>query len=175
MKPTGTNLLVALTWAASMLATPIMAAAQLQPGMRLRIHTNAGGKALVGTLVAVSGDTLSVQAASENHLIVASTVRRVEMSQGIGNRGRQYAGVGAAAGAVGGALWGIFAHNACEANRQCFFENPGPEVVAGAFLGGAAGAGLGYLFGRTRKVEQWRRIELRIGWTQTRLQLVVRS
>lgn len=141
------RVLTGLAAAALLAAAP--AAAQIEPGERVRVHV-AGQRSIVGTLRSLDEATLVVKAEGSNDVVTVSRsrLRGVDLSE---RRSRKK--VGGLIGFVGGAAAGVatgIAADATEETVYCIFLPPeecgnyrAGRVIAFGVLGGALGATLG--------------------------------
>jgi hypothetical protein len=153
---------------------PLTAAAQVQPGQRVRIRSTAVDSLVVGTLTSITADTLVVQTTDGARPLGTRTVQRIDVSQGMGHAGGHGAKIGAFVGALAGALGGFVSHQECSAEGSCFFDEPVPEVLGAAVAGALAGAGAGFLIGATQRRERWKPAALDVAVTPARVQLSLR-
>jgi hypothetical protein len=156
------------------LLLPAALPAQIQTGQRLRVRTTTAPEPLIGTLLSFSTDTLILQTADDTLPLGIRTIQRVEVSRGMGHAGGRGAKIGAFVGVPAGAILGVVAHQSCTEDDACFYEEPLPEIVGGAFFGGLAGAGLGYIIGSTKRREQWKEASLNVAFTGTAVRVAVR-
>lgn len=150
---------------------PGAAPAQVQAGQRLRIQTSAVDTPVIGTLVRQSADTLFVQTPEGAQPVGVRTIRRIDVSQGMGHAGRRGAAIGAAVGAVLGAVGGAASYQRCSDTNTCFFNEPLPEILGGTIAAAALGAGVGFLIGATQRSERWKRVALDVAVTPARVQI----
>lgn len=145
-----------------MIAAPSSLAAQQAPApagatggplVRLSTPTIVERPRVVGTLLDVSADALSVRTGTGETVVVPRPlVRRYEVSRGRLPRGpavRRAVLVGLALGAVAGAVF-TPDHAEGESSRVM------PYTLTGAAIGGAVGG----VFGSVNRPERWERTEL---------------
>lgn len=160
---------------AALLAIPAAARAQpmeeLAAGTRVRVAAPATGR-LVGTVSAVRGDTLLVLSRGGVHALPLSSVRTLQVSRGRPTRLESALEGGAAGlvlGIVGGAAGAVLGDltisdgdcNGSEDDLLCFSTGEWALIgaVAGAPLGVAYGAVVGFVFPR----ERWRSVGVQSG------------
>ena len=137
------------------LASRTLAAQTLSGGERIRVR-HAGESARVGTLVALTNDTLVVRWANDSAAsrLPVAQVSRLEVSRGTERRILPRTGRGFIFGAAAGAVIG-FAGGAmedCEHELICF--GPAGGALAGATVLGVTGAVIGALTGLAPS-ERW--------------------
>ncbi len=131
-----------------------------KPGLRVRVRaTGLGGRRVVGEILAVDEQTLSLGRPDRMEPIVIprSAIREWEVSEGRETRARAGATVGAVVAGLGGLLFGTllggFANFECESS--CHPAAPYAGGALGAALGAGAGAVVGRLVGSTMESESW--------------------
>jgi hypothetical protein len=133
-------------------------------GERVRITTASqqGGERIVGSVVAVQGDTLLLRSsgAVAPRPVAFAAIRELEVSfgrEGKTARGLLYGGlIGAAAGGAFGAV--AYQKPDCDSSAWICDElapRRSASVVVGAALGAVAGLAVGGLWGATHPTERW--------------------
>lgn len=132
------------------------------PGDRIRVTTTESFQ-LIGTLSAMSPDSLELTTEEREVRIPLNMVERFEVSTGQ----KRNTGKGALIGlAVGGLALGLASlaadgESECAGGDLCFdFPPPGVRFVIGGVLGGLIGAGVGALIGRSSRSDRWERVSV---------------
>jgi hypothetical protein len=163
LRPVALSIVLSLL---SLLSLAGQGAPKLAPGARVRLTTSWSALPLVGTVVAVDGDSVRIRpedpALFPDHptsvAIARSSIRGLEVAvKGHSNAGKG-ALIGLSIGVIGGAAGGAAG---CQPDPNGFnVVGPGPCAAAGALIFGALGAGLGALIGSSGRSEHWERVAL---------------
>jgi hypothetical protein len=137
-------------------ASPAGAASAVAPGARVRV-TSPGGEPRVGTLVALTPDTLVARwAAGDSGAVALAQVTGLEVSRGLRARPWQGAGYGLLTGAGIGGVIGLVSYRGCGGRDNCIESgNAGTNAAAAALVIGAAGALVGGVVGALSRSEAW--------------------
>ena len=153
-------------WAAAQEASPSRAPAAVAPGARVRVTAPGGAEPRVGTLVALTPDTLTARwATGDSGAVALAEVTGLEVSRGLRGRPWRGAGLGFLGGAVIGAVWGAKTYEGCNPQEPCidFAGSDAASATAGAIVLGAAGALVGGVVGALWRAEAWRPVALERG------------
>ena len=137
-----------------------LAGQAISPGSRVRV-THPGEGTRVGTVVALTADTLEVRFAgrSDAALMSLDQVSRVDVSRGKERRVLRRAGVGFLVGAGIGAVSGAIAESQCDpATDFICLGADGGALLGGVFLG-AVGGIVGAIVGLAPS-ERWERVHV---------------
>lgn len=132
--------------------------ADLPRGTRVRVTTIAPAPRVVGSLVAVDGDSVRiVKSHRDTVALPLASVTRLESSAGrrpnYGKGAVIGGGVGLAVGLGLGAVGNGLAEGLCETPSGC--GNLGQSLAIGGTVGAGVGAGVGVLLAAVFKGERW--------------------
>ena len=134
------------------------------PGTRIRVSTpSAGGDGLVGSLVGLVGDTLTLLPAKRSDttvVVILSDRTRLERSMGRHTHALKGAGIGLLVGATGGAIAG---HVSGDDKGGWFGYTASDKAHIGAVTFGIAGALVGLAIGGNLQTEEWQLVRLSPG------------
>jgi hypothetical protein len=134
-------------------------------GSRIRIRYHRLGDtwssnphAIVGRLVAVTPDSVTVAAGADTEAVPLAYVTRLEEPVGRQTNGGSGAALGAVLGAIAGAVVGVATWHPCTETGlfACYmYPGQGAQMAAGAAGGAAAGALLGLMIGSAIQTDKW--------------------
>lgn len=136
----------------------VTSAQAITPGTRVRF-THPGEGTRIGTMVALTADTLEVRLAGQSEAahVPLAQVTRLDVSLGKQRRLMRFAGVGFIVGGALGAVTGGAAGSSCTGEMLC------PGGGGGAVLGGVFFGSVGGIIGLIAGVapsERWERVPL---------------